>query len=106
IDKPIPVHAGVEISALKGIAAQTKHARKPQFRQWLCPELHCIGTLLFKHQLPVFVAERHDAAVIADVEEGFSWALLYLAREIRQHVDAVDTDLERFVPNFVAVEEL
>src|SRR5260370_3936152 len=49
---------------------------------------------------------RHNAAVIADVEEVVSWALLHLPSEVWQLVNAVDTDIERLIPSLVAVEEL
>ena len=49
---------------------------------------------------------RHDAAVIADVEEVGSGTLLHLAGQIGQNVDAVDMHLERLVPGLVALQEL
>src|ERR1700724_2201367 len=52
------------------------------------------------------MTNRHDSAVIADVEEVVSWALLHLPGEVWQLVDAVDTDIERLIPSLVAVEEL
>ncbi len=59
---------------------------------------HCRCALLFKYQLVIAYTDRHDAAVIADVEEGFSGALLHLACEIGQLVDPVDMHVEVLVP--------
>jgi outer membrane protein OmpA-like peptidoglycan-associated protein len=80
---------------------------KPQLREGLCPILQRpFATLLFKHQLPVAMPQRHDAAIIADVEEVVPSTLLHLPGQVRQLVNAVDAYLEGFVPDFVAVQKL
>src|SRR4029077_12718764 len=51
-------------------------------------------------------ADRHDAAIVAYVEEGLPWALLHLAGEIGQYIEPIDVYLERLVPGFIASQEL
>ena len=90
IDHPIPVGIGVEVGAFERIASQIEDQRHPQLHQRLRPRRHRLRTLFLKTELLVADPDRHDVAVIADVEEGLSRALLHLAGQVGHQVEPVD----------------
>src|SRR5208282_6840419 len=91
---------------LERVASQVEYVRQTKFHERFLPDPQPRCMLLLKYHLTVARPDRHDAAIIADVEEGFSGTLLHLACEIGQQVDAVDMDPERLVRDLVAGQKL
>ncbi len=56
-----------------------------------------------KHDLPVVVAHAEDVAVVADIHEQLARALLFLARQVGQQVEAIDVVLVGAADGLVAL---
>ena len=70
---------------------------------------HCfivVGALHRQMELVVADPHRDDVAVVAEVDDGVSRALLHLAGQVGNHVVAVEMDLVGLVADRAAVEEL
>ena len=65
-----------------------------------------LRALLGEHQLPVVVAQPREVAIVREIEEFLAGARGNLAREVRQHVVAVEVDLVVGSPGRVALEQL
>ena len=94
INHPIKVSVGVEIGALERVAAQVEDQREPQLHQRLRPGHHTDRALHGQVELIVADPDRHDFAVVAEVHDGVSRALLRRAGHVGNHVVAVEMDLE------------
>src|SRR6516162_7872038 len=105
IDHPIPVGVGVEIGALKRVATQAEDVRYPQFHQRLRPDVHLKGTLYGKLQLPVTETNRHELPVITEVDQRLPRTFLHFAGEVRQHVVAIEMDVEGLIADLRSLEQ-
>ena len=78
-----------------GSARRSKNLGHAQRRERLGPHLHGAGRpLLHEHDLPVFVAQADEIAVVVEVEKLLTRAPRLLTGQIRQLVVAVEVDLE------------
>ena len=80
--------------------------RQPQLHERLRPLTHCIGALQGQVELVVANPYRHDLAVIAEIHEGVSRALLHLSGQVGTHVVAVEMDVVLLATDRGAVQEL
>src|SRR5882762_7800870 len=103
---PVDIVRGVVLGFLEGVAPQVEEERHSQLDEGLGPHLEALRALLLEDRLPVFVAQRHQVAVIAPVEELLARPFPALALEVRQQVVAVQVDLEGPVSHAVALPQL
>src|SRR5690242_14931023 len=83
-----------------------EHLRCPERNERLEPARQSLRALLHQDDFPVPHPEGEDVAVVANVEEELSGALVGLAAQVRQHIEAVEMDLEGLVSRLVAVPKL
>src|SRR6266850_6397020 len=103
---PVDIVRGVVLGFLEGVAPQVEEERHSQLDEGLGPHLEALRALLLEDHLPVFVAQRHQVAVIAPVEELLARPFPALALQIRQQVVAIEVDLEGLVSRAVALPQL
>src|SRR4030095_15403017 len=62
--------------------------------------------LLLEDNLPVFVAQRDDIAIVVDVDELLASTALLLSREVGQLVIPIEMDLEGLASGLMTLEQL
>ena len=62
------VHALV-VGRLEGVGAQVEDLRQTQRHERLLPDVEAVRALLGEDDLPLVVAQRHQRAVVVEVEE-------------------------------------
>src|SRR5262249_47747786 len=97
-NQPVLVVRGFVLGLLEGVAAQVEEPRHPELYDRLRPDLKPLRALLGEHRLPLVVAERHQVAVVAPVEELLARRFLDVTLEVRDQVVAIKVDFERPVP--------
>lgn len=105
IRPPLTVVDGADLRILVGVGPQVNKHREPQLYDWLLPRRQSLGALHSEMDFPVAVAERHQVALVAPVEETGARILLRLALQKREEIESVDIDLEGLIARFVALFE-
>ena len=91
VEHPVVVGVRRAVAALVGVAAQVEDERHAQRRQRLHPGAEGGPFLLLEEgDLPVAIAQRHQVAVVGEVEDLVARALVGLAGQHRQDVVAVE----------------
>ena len=86
-----------------GSVRRLNSLRHPQRHERLGPDLQrARHPLLHEDDLPVVEAEREHVAVVGEVDEALARALVDLAGQVRQQVEAVDVHLEGRVADRLA----
>jgi hypothetical protein len=87
-----PVHR-----VLVRVGLEVAHHRCAQDRQRFDPDRHADRILSGVGELEAVVAEGHQVAVVAEVEELVAGAFGGFAGEVVELVEAVEVDLERLI---------
>src|SRR5258705_9172659 len=104
-----PVIVGIrrDIGAFVGIGPQVEEFRDTQLGKRLGPDSHrARRALLLEHELPVFVAERDEIAIIVEVDELLARATVLLSGEVRELVIAVEMHLPGLAAGLVSLQQL
>src|SRR5271168_5397420 len=98
VHEPLVVRVGSNIGPLIGVGPKIEQLRNAELGERLRPNPHSSGaTLLHEDNLPVVKAQTQQIAVVAEVEEALSWALLLLACQERHKIKSVDMNLEGLI---------
>src|SRR4029078_2324824 len=89
------------IRLLERIGAKIEELGKLQRQEWLLPGRESFVGLLGKMDFPVAVAQRHQVALVAPIEEAPTRALRHLAFQKGNEVESVEINLECLVAGFV-----
>ena len=93
-EQPVVVGVGGDIGALERIRPQVEDLWHPQLGERFRPHTQrALGALLEEQDLPVAESQRHQIAVVGDVEEMLSRALVRLAGQVRQLVVPIEMHL-------------
>ena len=93
--EPVVVGVRRDVRALVRVRPQVEEFRDTQLGERLGPDLQgARRALLLEHELPVFVAQGDEIAVVVEVDELLARAALLLAGQVRKLVVAVEMDLE------------
>ena len=104
-DHPVVIGIRALVGPFERVAPQMEHLRDAQLYERLHPALQALRPLFHEHDFPVAHPDRHDIAVVTDIEEELPGAFLHLAAQVRQHVVAVDVNFEGLVAGLVACEK-
>src|SRR5580692_7922837 len=93
-EHPIIVCVRSDIRALIRVHAQVVEQRKPPAGERLAPDVErARGLLLAEHKLPVVDAQRHDVAVVVEVDEAPARGMVLLSGQVRELIVSVEMDL-------------
>src|SRR6185369_8806390 len=79
-------HGRVFAGPLERVTPQVEERRETQPNERLLPDSEAVRALLHEVDLPVLVAQRHQVAVVAPVEEALAGIVSYLPLQERQQV--------------------
>ena len=69
-DQPVPIRVRRDVGPFVGVHPQIEDLRQPQLSERFGPNPHrALGALFGKNKLPVVVAQGHQVALVAEVEE-------------------------------------
>ncbi len=77
------------LGSLVGVAAEVEKQRRPQFGEWLAPQVEGLASIFEKDGLPVTPADACNLALVCDVNELVAGRFLGLASEVVRQVVAV-----------------
>src|SRR4029077_12529910 len=95
------------VRALVRVRAKVEDFRDTQLGKRLGPDSQrARRSLLLEDNLPVFVAQCDDIAIVIDVDELLARTALLLPREVGELVVAIEMDLEGLASGLMALEQL
>src|SRR5258708_4176420 len=93
--EPLVISIGSDVGPFIRIRSQVEQFWNAKLNKWLCPDAHCPrDTLLHEDNFPVVKAKAQQIAIVAEVEEALSRALLLLACQERHKIKSLDMALE------------
>src|SRR5262245_46469526 len=93
-DAPLVIGVRRDVGPLVGIHSQVVQLRQPQAGERLRPDpQRAFNALLAEHLLPILVADRHELAVVVEVEEFLARGLVLLAGQVGKLIVAVEMHL-------------
>ena len=102
VEEPVVIGIRCNVGALVRIGAQIVELRHAQRDKRLGPDPQCAGgALLHEYELPVVVTQAREIAVVREIEVLYARAFLFLARQIRQQVVAVQVNLESLIADAI-----
>src|SRR5689334_19295673 len=105
VSHPLAVEDGF-LTPLEWIASEIEQLWRSEPNERILPDGEAFAALLEEVHLPLIDAQRHQVAVVAPVHDAPAGVRFHLARPERQHVVAVDADLECLIARLVTLLEL